>query len=655
MNDPNASIDDPIYSSRIIQVYIQLIRRKYPHIDLPHLLSYSGIKPYEINDQGHWFTQRQINRFYERLVKLTGNERIAREAGRYAASPETIGAMREYMLGLVSPGRAYEMIGKATANFTRSSKYESRRIASNKVEIIVTPYPTSVEQPFQCENRKGFFEAILAAFRNKPSKIEHPECIFKGNGVCRYIISWERTFADKFRLLKNCSMLVFILFGAVAAITLPTQTSIPVMLSLCLVFLVMALISETLDKKNLLVANRNIQDSSEKLVEQIEVNYNNTLVTREIAQVVNRHTTLEDVLEGIMSILKKRLDYDRGMMMMADKNRTRLSFQAGFGYTDDQYQFLKKTSFHLDKPNSRGVFVVAFKDQKPLLVNDLNEIEGKLSLRSMEFASRMGAQAFICCPIICDNASLGVLAVDNIETKRLLVQSDMSLLMGISHVIGISIRHTAHLEAREKQLKSVLQVMVSSIDARDPVTAGHSEWVAEYSVGICDEMGLDRDYREMVRIAALLHDYGKIGVPDSLLKKAARLTASEYEYIKCHAEKTLEILEQINFEGNLRDVPGIASSHHEKIDGSGYPKGLKGEEIPLGARIIAVADHFEALTASRYYNTPMAPEKAIDMLLEGIGTFFERRIVEAFIRHYRARYIKTTGEEYGGIRLSAGI
>lgn len=214
--------------------------------------------------------------------------------------------------------------------------------------------------------------------------------------------------------------------------------------------------------------------------------------------------------------------------------------------------------------------------------------------------------------------------------------STLSNMRNISEslVEQIDINHTEHIEAREKQLESVLQVMVSTIDARDPVTSGHSARVARYAVGICEELGLDRDYREKIRIAALLHDYGKIGVPDSLLKNKERFTAHEMENIKCHAEKTVKMLEQMGFEGYLADVPFTAGSHHEKLDGSGYPNGLKGREIPLGARIIAVADYFEALTASRYYKRALAPEKAIGMLIRNSGTHFDAKIVEAFIRHY---------------------
>ncbi len=634
--------DPQLYNSRIIHSYIQLIKKKYPDVDLKNLLGYSAMKPHEVNDQGHWFTQNQIDRFYERLVYLTGRENIAREAGRFSASPETIGVMRQYVLGLVTPAKVYEFIEKGTANFTRSSNYEAKMLSSNKVQLTVTPYKGTREKAFQCENRKGFFEAITMIFNYKQPRIEHPECIFRGDRCCRYIISWEKTYATHLKLIRNYTALFFIFSGIILAPFIQSKTLV-FAYSFFAILVLLLLISYavmSIEKKDLNEALLNLKDASDQLVDQIEINYNNRLVTREIGQIVNRYNHLKDVLTQVVSVIDKRLDFDRGMIMLANKEKTLMRFQAGFGYTDQQHKFLKKLYFHLDNPNSKGIFVVSFKEKKPQLINDINEFQDKLSNRSSSFAQKMGAHSFICCPIICDNESIGILAVDNIKSKRLLVQSDISLLMGLSHFIGISIRHTEHLEAHKKQLESVLKVLVSSIDARDPVTKGHSEWVAEFAVGICGELGMNHEEREVIRVAALLHDYGKIAIPDSMLKKADKLTEYEYEYVKFHVNKTKEILDQINFEGPLKAVPDIAAAHHEKYDGSGYPKGSRGKEIPLGGRIIAVADYFEALTANRYYNKPMPPEQAIDILKNKSWAFFDGEIVDAFVNYYQAEFLK---------------
>ena len=144
----------------------------------------------------------------------------------------------------------------------------------------------------------------------------------------------------------------------------------------------------------------------------------------------------------------------------------------------------------------------------------------------------------------------------------------------------------------------------------------------------------------MIRVAALLHDYGKIGVPDSILKKQGPLTEHEFDIIKTHVEKTREILEQVKFEGLHSYIPSIASAHHERMDGTGYPRGLMGEEIPLGARILAVADFFEAITAQRHYRNPMSFQNAVKLLRKAKKHHLDPRIVEVFILFLERTYGK---------------
>jgi len=149
----------------------------------------------------------------------------------------------------------------------------------------------------------------------------------------------------------------------------------------------------------------------------------------------------------------------------------------------------------------------------------------------------------------------------------------------------------------------------------------------------------------MMRVAALLHDYGKIGIRDSILMKNGKLSIEEREEIKAHVEKTKKILEQINFEGIYKEVPDIAGSHHEKMDGSGYPNGFRGEEIPFGARILAVADFFEAITSKRHYRNSMPLEIAFGLLEKESGKHFDKEVVEAFIRYYHKKSAWVPEEE----------
>ena len=630
----------PLYNSRIIDNYIKLIRRKYNHINIEELLDFAGMTLYEVADEGHWFTQAQINRFHEKLSLLTKNAFIAREAGRYAASPDAIGFMRPFVLGMVGPTRVFSIVGKVSNKFTRSTKTEAHIVASNKVELTATPYQNVQERPFQCENRMGFLEAIVVGFTNKLPTIEHPECVHKGGRTCRYHISWEKNHSSTWKKIR---MITAVLPGLAALLSwfyIPdfqqmsfSDVSPFLMAWLAIIFL-LSYIAVVFEKREVLSSLSHLHDSTNSLIEQININYNNAVMTNEVGQAISKKTNSSEILRDVIRIFKKRLNYDRGMILLSDREQKRLLFRAGYGYTEEQLKLLKETAFHLKKQKSKGVFVKAYREQQPFLVSSVDEITKDLSLRSINFAKRMGSRSFICCPIVCDGESMGILAVDNLTSKKPLVHSDISLLMGISSVLGISIRNVELIQARERRFRSILQVLAASIDARDPMTSGHSEKVTEFALGICDEMQLEEEFKEMIRVAALLHDYGKIGVPDNILKKPGRLTDEEYQVVKTHAEKTRRILCQIDFEGAYKQVPDIAASHHEKIDGSGYPNGLQGDEIPVGAKIIAVADFFEAITARRHYRGPIPLSKAFEMLKNESGKTLDPKVVEAFISYY---------------------
>jgi hypothetical protein len=639
MEEAHLQPDARLYNSRLVDNYIKLLRRRYSYVDIDEVLDYAGMKVYEVGDQGHWFTQHQIDRFYAIVRQKTGNENISREAGRFAASPETMGVMRQYALGLIGPAKVYEGVGMASARLTKSAIYESRRISNNCIEITVTPREGVHERPFQCENRMGFWEAIAEIFNTQLLQIEHTECMFKGDEVCRYMVTWEIQSSVMWKKARNIALAVLLLiclgFSALDS-RIALTAVVPVSAAL---FFILSIISAHQEKQEIKSILSGFQQTSNELIEQIEANYNNSRLTSEIGEFITNQTNIEGVLSKVIQLFQKRLSYDRGLIMLANPQSTRLIFRAGFGYTEDKLKILKRTAFHLDRLDAAGMFVVSFKEQKPFLVNDIKEISARLTPRSQAFAHEMGSQSFICCPIICDGVSLGILAVDNLKSKKPLVESDLSLLLGIAHVIGISLRNVELLDERNRQIQSILQTLAASIDARDPLTAGHSAKVTEYALGICHELDLPKEYCEAVRVAALLHDYGKIGVPDAILKKPGRLTREEYEIVKTHAMKSRDILEQINFGGPLSIVPEIAGAHHEKIDGSGYPLGLKADQIPLGARIIAVADFFEAITAKRHYRDPLPLEVSFHLLEKERGVHFEERIVDAFKRYYRSAHL----------------
>jgi HD-GYP domain-containing protein (c-di-GMP phosphodiesterase class II) len=208
--------------------------------------------------------------------------------------------------------------------------------------------------------------------------------------------------------------------------------------------------------------------------------------------------------------------------------------------------------------------------------------------------------------------------------------ADQMLLEAIAANAGVAIEN-AMLDADQKvAFDSFIKTLSSTIDARDPITAGHSERVADYSLLISDELHMPPDEQEALKYASLLHDIGKIGIREEVLVKDGRLTAQEYAHIQTHVSYTYDILKNIHFEKHLASVPEIAASHHEKVDGSGYFRGLRGTEIPLSGRIMAISDVFDAITSRRHYRNRMPFAKVLDIIRRDTGTHFDSDCVKAF-------------------------
>jgi putative nucleotidyltransferase with HDIG domain len=171
-----------------------------------------------------------------------------------------------------------------------------------------------------------------------------------------------------------------------------------------------------------------------------------------------------------------------------------------------------------------------------------------------------------------------------------------------------------------------------TIDARDQQTAGHSQRVTRYAEVIGRGLGLEGIELEKIRAAALLHDYGKIAVRDQFLLKPGKLDDREFAYMKEHAEKTGEFLAHLVFPQDMREVPVIAAQHHERMDGKGYPRGLPAKRILLGARIVAAADVFDALTAPRYYKPAYTLERTLEIMDGMAGDHLDPAVVAAVRR-----------------------
>lgn len=220
---------------------------------------------------------------------------------------------------------------------------------------------------------------------------------------------------------------------------------------------------------------------------------------------------------------------------------------------------------------------------------------------------------------------LGVMTLLDTKNPQAFEDADMELLRTLSSLVGVSVTNARMEERRRATFLRTLESLATALEARDEYTRGHSQRVCEMSIMIGERMGLGIDALEELRVGTILHDIGKIGVPDAILNKRARLTDDEFAVMKTHPVIGYEICRPLMLsEGVLM----IIRNHHEKLDGSGYPDGLKGGELPLSLRIVCVADAFDAMSSRRPYRGVMEMGTVLSELSKGAGTQFDPVVVE---------------------------
>ncbi len=335
-----------------------------------------------------------------------------------------------------------------------------------------------------------------------------------------------------------------------------------------------------------------------------------------ITRNISTELKLDNLLLIIMDEVRKALKADRCTVFILDREKNELWSKVAHGERDIRFPSNLGIAGYVAKTGDVLNISDAYAD--PRFNQEIDKKTGYYTQNVLTFPMRNKLGEII-----------GVFQVLN-KFEGSFNKQDEQLLDTISVIAATQIENAQLYEEQRKTWDSFVRTLASTIDARDPLTAGHSNRIALYSEELARILNLGFKRRELIRYSALLHDYGKIAIREAVLCKNGSLTIDEYCHIQEHAAFTKNILEQINFSRDFKEVPQIAAYHHEKMDGSGYPDGLIGVQIPIESRILAVADVFEALTSKRHYRDRMEFENVMDILEENTGGHFDRDLVEAF-------------------------
>ncbi|HMK75688.1 MAG TPA: HD domain-containing phosphohydrolase [Thermodesulfobacteriota bacterium] len=267
---------------------------------------------------------------------------------------------------------------------------------------------------------------------------------------------------------------------------------------------------------------------------------------------------------------------------------------------------------------------------KPLIVNSPEK--DPRFFKGVDERTEFKTRNIIRVPVKVKAKTMGVLEAINRQEKGGFTKEDLSLLTTLADQVAIALDNSRLYQELEETFLQTADSLADTIEKRDPYTGGHTQRVTSYSLAIGKYLQLKPLERKRLKIASALHDIGKIGIEDHILKKPERLSPEEFDVIKRHSNMGAKIIEHI---WQLREiVPGV-KYHHEHVDGMGYPDGLRGEEIPVLAKIVAVADTYDAMTTDRPYRKAMDRGAAIEELKKCSGTQLDQGVVEAFLQAYQ--------------------
>ena len=348
----------------------------------------------------------------------------------------------------------------------------------------------------------------------------------------------------------------------------------------------------------------------------IEEQWGGLRALAEIGYVVNSSLEVRTVLSEVMDKFIQLTGAQRAFLMLQD-DQGKLYTVVGRNW---KLESLKPGEYEI----SRTVVDRVVQEEEAILTTNAQEDPRFDGIQSVVAYS---LRSILCVPLIVKDEFIGVIYADNRVREGIFTENHRFLLSAFANQAAAALENAQLFNDLSMSYEQTLEALVTALDARERETEQHTRRVVLYSMALAKKMGLSDEELIEIRRGALMHDIGKIWVPDAILQKPGPLTEEEWVVMRRHPEEGLRILQGIVFFEGAVDIVG---SSHEHYDGSGYPRGLVGDQIPLGARIFAVADAFDAITSDRSYRKAQPFKAAYEEILRCRGTQFDPKVVDVF-------------------------
>ncbi len=328
---------------------------------------------------------------------------------------------------------------------------------------------------------------------------------------------------------------------------------------------------------------------------------------------------MAQMLEQIIKTAQKTLNITAASLLLFGENEEELFFEVACGPVG---RTLKQV-----KLNTRyGIAGQVARTGKPLIVNDVARSERFHKM--IDDTTGFQTKSLICAPLMVQRKILGVMEALNKLDGSDFVEADLESVVAVATTTAMAIENTRQYHTIQDAFKNTICMLAAVVDARDPCACGHSQRVMEYTAMAATYFSISQEDLETLRHGSVLHDIGKIEIDPVILNKVDPLTQMEWEIIRRHPVTGANMLKGIPF---LEKAAELVLCHHERFDGNGYPRGLKADTIPLGARLIAIADAFDTMTTGRAYHPAMTIDQAVKELQTCAGSQFCPVAVTAFV------------------------
>ncbi|MFC1918013.1 HD-GYP domain-containing protein, partial [Chloroflexota bacterium] len=352
----------------------------------------------------------------------------------------------------------------------------------------------------------------------------------------------------------------------------------------------------------------------------------------DVAQQANSFPEVSELLKEILHVMQRLMHASASSLLLINKEREEFSLQAAGG---NKSNILQQIRMSLDS----GIMGWVVRNGKPAIVN--NAYEDKRFNKEIDEATGFVTKSIIAVPIIRGKNVIGVIEIINKVDGSSFNERDLIVLSGLAKtealIMLVSMAATAInninfsrsiKDEYNDTYRNTVETLVKAADAKDPYARGHSRHVMEYAMLAAKSLRFSSEELQAIEFGAMLHDIGKIGISDAILSRPGPLTPGEWYIMRKHALRGANIVSEIPSLAKARD---IVLYHHERYDGKGYPEGLKGKEIPIGARIVAVADAFDTMVTEHSYRAALSLDEAKNELIKGSGTQFCPTAVDAFL------------------------